>query len=204
MGEKITGIILSGGKSCRMGQDKGLCMLGDKPMIGYGLEVLESLCDEILISANDSFYEEFHYPVIEDKIRDIGPLGGLMSGISEAKNEHILVLSCDMPFVNTALFLYILEQKENYLAAIPDFRGLIEPTCGYYHKNILNIIEKQIRKQEYSLRKMLQNANYLKVVIEEQMVFYTPSIFSNVNTRTDLEEAAEIAKGFQNKDFWTK
>ena len=201
MSEKISGIILSGGKSCRMGHDKGLCMLGDKPMISYALEVMEQLCDEILISANDLRYSEFNYSIVSDEIRNIGPLGGLMSSISKAKYDHTLILSCDMPFVNTALFQHILQQKEGHLAAIPEFHGLIEPTCGYYHKNILPIIHKQIQKEEYSLRKILQKADYKKVLIEEKMLFYTPAIFSNVNTQMDIEEASQIIKKIKHKDI---
>ena len=174
-----------------MGQDKGLCMLGDRPMISYGLEVLNSLCDEILISANDGNYDSFHYPIIKDEIMEIGPLGGLFSAIKRAKHKHILVLSCDMPFVNRDLFQYILENKENRLAAIPQIGGFVEPTCGYYHKDILSIIEAQILKKRYKLTDMLEKANYKKVNITTLMSFYDTHIFYNINHPKDLELATQ-------------
>ena len=195
MKKKITGIILSGGKSCRMGKDKGLCMLGDRPMISFGLAVLEDLCEEILISANDDEYLRFGHTIVKDEVKNIGPLGGLYSSIRQAGNEDILVLSCDMPFVNTALFEHLLRHKGNALAAIPEFQGWIEPTCGYYRKEILSIIKQQIDNQEYSLRTMLEKANYKKVQINEQMPLYTPYIFSNINEQTDMFAAeSHLAK----------
>ena len=186
---KITGIILSGGKSCRMGNDKGLCMLGEKPMVSYGLEVLNSLCDEVLISANDGVYDKFNYPIIRDEVFEIGPLGGLFSAIKKAKYKHVLVLSCDMPFVNKELFEHILKGKGDRLAAIPQIGNFLEPTCGYYNKGILPILEEQIRKKEYRLRDLLEKAKYKKIEISNSMPFYTTHIFYNINNPKDLEEA---------------
>ena len=173
-----------------MGQDKGLCMLGDRPMISYGLAVLKEMCAEILISANDDEYLRFGYPVVKDEIKGIGPLGGLYSSIKHAGYEDMLVLSCDMPFVNTALFEYLLRRKGDALAAIPAFHDWIEPTCGYYHRDILPLIKQQIDKQEYSLRAMLEKADFKRVKINENMPLYTPYIFSNINKPDDMLAAA--------------
>ena len=188
---KITGIILSGGKSCRMGHDKGLCMLGERPMISYGLEVLNSLCDEVLISANDGNYDSFDYPIVTDEIIEIGPLGGFYSTIKRAKNEHLLILSCDMPFVKKELFQYLLEKKGNSLAAIPQIGDFVEPTCGYYHKDILSIIESQIEKKKYKLKEMLEEANYKKISITHLLPFYDAHIFQNINNPQELEIATK-------------
>ena len=191
-GNNFTGILLSGGKSCRMGQDKGLCMLGDKPMAAYGLELLETFCDEVLISANGDEYLQFGKPVIKDEIKNTGPIGGLYSAIKAAKHEDILVLSCDMPFVNEALFRHIIAQSNHCLAAIPADGDLLEPTCGYYNKKILPFIEEQIRKQKYSLRHLLEKAGYKKITLSAGMPFDTRHLFFNVNSPGDLQKAGKI------------
>ena len=75
----ITGIILSGGKSLRMGQDKGLMSLDGKFMIEHVIDHIKPLCKQILISANQEEYHKFGYPVVRDEIKDIGPAGGIVS-----------------------------------------------------------------------------------------------------------------------------
>jgi len=86
---KITGIILAGGKSSRMGMDKGFCALNGKPMVQYAIDILEQTCDSIIICSNNSDYELFDLPVIPDIIKDIGPMGGIYSGLKNSKTQWV-------------------------------------------------------------------------------------------------------------------
>jgi molybdopterin-guanine dinucleotide biosynthesis protein A len=96
-----------------------------------------------------------------------------------------------MPFVKKELFQYILDKKEDNLAAIPQIGDFIEPTCGYYHKDILAIIESQIEKKKYKLKDMLEEANFKKIVITDLLPFYDTHIFHNINNPQDLEIATK-------------
>ncbi|HHH55010.1 MAG TPA: molybdenum cofactor guanylyltransferase, partial [Bacteroidetes bacterium] len=138
--KNITGIILCGGKSCRFGEDKGLCTLAGKPMIEYPLSALNSICDEILISSNDPRYDNMGYKVIKDNIKNIGPIGGIFSALQQSKTEDNLIVSCDMPFVNEKLLNYILDNKNDHLVAAAFEGQYVEPLCSYYNKKVLPLI----------------------------------------------------------------
>jgi len=73
----ITGIILAGGKSSRMGKDKGWVLFRKKPLIDYAVELLGGICQSIVISANNSAYDKLGLPVYHDIIPDSGPMGGI-------------------------------------------------------------------------------------------------------------------------------
>lgn len=101
--DEITGIILAGGKSSRMGKDKGLCDFKGKALVSYAIETLRPLCGNLMISANyfPEKYAEFDLPVIADEVKNIGPMGGILSCLKQSHTQHNLVLSCDTPFVTT-------------------------------------------------------------------------------------------------------
>ena len=94
---KITGILLAGGMSHRMGKEKGFIRIGPKYLYQYALQVLDNLCDEVLISTckEGLFLEK--YPLVCDEIPGIGPMGGINTCLKQSSNEINVVLSYDMP-----------------------------------------------------------------------------------------------------------
>ena len=116
-----TGIILAGGKSSRMGADKGLLELGGKPLITYAFQALSGLCTTILISSSSEAYHSFGYQVIEDVFPGIGPMGGIYSALGKSKTEKNLILSCDLPFASKELMSYILQNSDVHQVAVPWF-----------------------------------------------------------------------------------
>ncbi len=191
---RLTGIILCGGKSCRFGQDKGLCTLAGKPMIEYPLQALKSICDDIIISSNDPLYDNIGYKVIKDDVKNIGPLGGIFSALQESKTRDNIIVSCDMPFVNAGLLNYIMENKNDHLVAAAFEGQFVEPLCSYYNKEVLPIIEQLIEEKQFKLRILLEKANYKKIIIDEKLNFYKNHLFLNINTRSEYERAEKILK----------
>ncbi len=186
--DQITGIVLAGGKSSRMGQDKGLCLFRDKSLVTYAIDVLKPLCGRLLISSNNlDAYEGFGYEVFRDEIHGIGPMGGLMTCLRQSKTEHNLVLSCDTPFVNTKLFEYLLGQLDVVQKAIVPVHGngFLEPLAAYYGRNSLTDIEASIANKEYKLMRFLKNIGAKRLAVENQN-FYTKTMFDNLNSPDDL------------------
>lgn len=190
--KKLTGIIICGGKSCRFGEDKGLCTLGGKRMIDYPLEALKDICDEIIISSNDDRYFNLGYKVIPDVIKNIGPLGGIHTALSESNTDDNIIISCDMPFVDKALLEYILRNKENALIASAFEGKYVEPLCSYYHKDILPLIEDMITNKRFKLQRLLEKANYKKIIINNKLDFYEEHLFLNINTQIEYHKAEKI------------
>lgn len=101
--ETITGVILAGGQGRRMGGvDKGLRELRGKPMIEWVLERFAPQVDSVLINANQNLelYARFGHPVICDEIGGYaGPLAGLQSALSKARDPLVATVPCDSPFL---------------------------------------------------------------------------------------------------------
>ncbi len=99
--EPITGVILAGGQARRMGgEDKGLVMLGARPMIEYAIDALRPQVDALLINANRNAerYRRYGYPVLPDLQGGYcGPLAGMASAMAAAKTAYLVTVPCDSP-----------------------------------------------------------------------------------------------------------
>jgi len=187
---EVTGIILAGGKSSRMGTDKGLQELCGKPLINYAIQSLSGLCSTILISTSSDAYQSFGYKTVADEIPGIGPMGGIYSALKQSKTEKNLVLSCDLPFVSKELLSFILKNSEGYQVAVP-WQGNqhYEPLCGFYHLSILEQISLYIQNNNYKLPDIFEKISINRLVINKESDFYTEELFLNVNSKHDLATA---------------
>ncbi len=109
----ITGVILAGGQARRMGgEDKGLILFQQQPLIRYTLEALAPQVDQLIINANRNIdtYQQFGYPVINDSLSDYqGPLAGMLSAMEAAETDYILSVPCDCPTISTTLRQRMME-----------------------------------------------------------------------------------------------
>ena len=90
---KITGIVLAGGENRRMGVNKALISFHGKRLIEYSITLMQRICNEVIISANNLQYETFGLPVIVDNYQSLGPLGGIEASLAYSKTKHNLVIS---------------------------------------------------------------------------------------------------------------
>lgn len=190
--EEITGIILAGGKSSRMGKDKGLCGFKGKPLVSYAINTLAPLCKNLMISANyfPEKYAEYNFPVVEDEIKGIGPIGGILSCLKKSPTRHNLVLSCDTPFVSTDFFRYLLENIENYQVVAPSHETfLIEPLSAYYNTNVIADMEAVVSEKNFKLLNFFTKIRFKALPYSPGLPFYIPYSFININTPDDLERA---------------
>jgi len=185
----MTGIILAGGKSTRMGSEKGLAVFGGKPLIHYALDVMIPLCDEILISSNSESYHNLEYEVIPDEYPGIGPMGGIYSCLNRSKNEINLVLSCDMPFVTVELFRCLLLKRGNSMICVPWYvKDHFEPLCGIYHKDVVKDMHMFILKKNYKLPDLFMQVAFMPVNVNELCPDRDRDCFININSPEDLRK----------------
>ena len=137
-------IVLSGGMSRRMGQDKGSMIIQDKPMILHILERLNYKINDATIVLNDAerianyqsllnqycegeIEENFDYSLqfVEDEIKGKGPISGIMTGLKNIKTDYALVLPCDSPFISEefigAMFNFLHDNSDSNVDAIIPF-----------------------------------------------------------------------------------
>jgi molybdopterin-guanine dinucleotide biosynthesis protein A len=186
---KVTGIVLAGGLSSRMGEDKSRMPFKGKPLIMYGIEALSPLCEKVIISSNFPVYDFTGCDVWPDELPVGAPINGLYSCLKRSETAWNLVLSCDMPFTGTELFAYLLEQAhDDEDALIPQHaEGLAEPLCGLYNRSSLDVFEQRVKLEQYSILQLLQAIRCRYVSIGPDQEFYSREMFSNLNSPADLD-----------------
>lgn len=187
--EKITGILLAGGLSKRMGREKGLIRVGDSLLYQYPLRILESLSQKILISTCGQLDMAEGHEQVCDTIAGIGPLGGLYTCLKYSGTDLNLVLPYDLPMVNRELFLHLLMCGDGYDMIIAATEaGKPEPLCGIYRKTVLPDIREMIREKNFAIHLLLPRVNSKIVIIDSSQPFFHEKLFSNVNSPGDLED----------------
>lgn len=187
MESTITGIVLSGGESQRMGSDKGLLLLNNKKLIEYPVDILRKVCKNIIISANTSSYNYLGFPVVADKYKSAGPISGLFAGLQASKTAHNIILACDMPFVDPGILDILLLNMEKYEIIVPSVDDWPLPVCGYYNKSVLPVLESEINKNNFSLQGILKKCNSLILEIDDEP---TRKKLININTREEFMKFA--------------
>jgi len=125
-----SGLILAGGKSQRMGQDKSLMVLGGRTLIQRVVDALAPLCDDIIVVTNSpDAYAHLNLAMVRDVFPDAGSLGGLYSGLSAVAREPAIAVACDMPFLNTELLRYQVSMSSDADAVVPDLSVASTPTA---------------------------------------------------------------------------
>jgi molybdopterin-guanine dinucleotide biosynthesis protein A len=183
---QITGIILTGGKSRRMGTDKALIEMGGQTLITRAIDFCRTFCDEILISSNIPGHKVEGLQLINDEINDCGPMGGIYSCLKQSTNEWNFVLSVDSPFVTTEFVSFLLTKKDGYNAVVPVHKNGKEPLIALYHKNGLPEIEVQLAKGNFKMDFLLGQVK-TNFVDSQSWVEKYPNLFYNMNYPEDLD-----------------
>jgi molybdenum cofactor guanylyltransferase len=186
MANEVTGVVLSGGKSSRFGQDKGLYPYNGKPLVLHALEILAPVCSKLMISTNDAAsYEGFGYECIEDISPNAGPLAGIQSALTHAPNDIVAIISCDTPHIPTALYTRLIESICNHDVVMPSHNGFIETMAAVYAKKCLLVIEAAIKSKRFRILDAIESMDSLFLGIENES-FYKPDIFHNINYKKDI------------------
>lgn len=150
MDELVSGVILAGGASRRMGRDKALLDLGGRPLIAVVAERLRAVADEVIICANHvARYAPFADRCVPDIYPGVGTLGGLHAGLHAAGHDWVMVVGCDMPFIRPVVlswFVAAAAGRDLVILKHPD--GRLEPLHAVYHKRCLPAIEASIAAGE--------------------------------------------------------
>jgi len=188
-----TAIILAGGKSSRMGFDKQFLMLRDKYIIEMITDKLKKVFKEIIIVTNrPDDYINYGFKLVEDEVKDFGPMAGIHVGLKSSGSMHNYVIACDMPFINLEYLKYMMElirQHEGKVDGVITKLGeWIEPFNAFYSKSLLETIEGNIKNGERQISTMLQESHAL-YISEAKAREFSPGweMFTNVNTLKDYE-----------------
>lgn len=189
-------VVQAGGKSSRMGLDKSLLPLHGKPMIQIVVEKVAALGDDLIITRNDPLCYENHLArIVSDEFKNVGALAGIHAGINAAKNDLVVVVAVDMPFVSVDLFQYMKSRISPYVdVVIPVSEKGFEPFHAIYRKtSCVKAIENAIHEHKSRIISWFDDVNVLKID-KEEIDHFDPSglAFYNINTPDDLLFAEQV------------
>jgi molybdopterin-guanine dinucleotide biosynthesis protein A len=182
----LTGIVLAGGKSSRMGHNKGLTEFRGKKLIEYPLSLLEFYCNELIISSNSPEYQQFGFPVVPDEVSDKGPLSGLVSALKKSSADWNIVLPCDMPFINRNLIDALIGNFCSFSGVVPVHNLFVEPLTAVYHKDMTVVFSHALERNELSLHSVIRIIEIYKLPVDKLLIKF-PLLFSNFNYPSDLK-----------------
>ena len=189
----ITGVILGGGQSRRMGRDKRRLNWEGEPFLDRVCGLMSSLFDEVLVVTAQEDYDCSHLPVrlVTDKIPQKGSLGGLYTGLLEAQNPLIFVVACDMPFLLKESIARLCLEPISDVLVVKLSTG-IQPLHARYSKRCAPVIEQMIHEGDLKIQNLVFRTGLTVKIIEESLFDdidpYRES-FDNINTPADLEFA---------------
>lgn len=193
---KVTAVILAGGLARRMNnQDKGLVLFHGRPMVGYAIEAVRPLADEIIINANRNVetYRQFGLPIVSDQIGHFeGPLAGILSAMMSADTELLLVLPCDSPLVTTEHLrrLLIAGLDENTDVAVAFDGERLHPVFLAIKTDLQSSLKDYLAGGERKIDRWLMQHRMVRVDFSDE-----PEVFVNVNTLAELSALEEGKNG---------
>jgi molybdenum cofactor guanylyltransferase len=186
----ITGVILAGGRSSRMGKDKAALVLDGRPLIARVVERLRQALDSaFIVGAEDLAALQPGAPIIPDERPGLGPLGGMATALAAAHTEWIFLVACDMPFIQPALVRHMaaiaLAAPQAQAVALRSPGGL-EPLHAAYRRDIAPIVAQALRAPHPSMRGLLGRLRVIEIAPEEAARF-DPRGLSTFNANTEEE-----------------
>lgn len=188
----ITGVILVGGKSRRMGRDKAFLEIAGRPLFEIVLELFRDHFSRVLLVGNrGERFASYGLPVLPD-IYPGSSLGGLYTGLYHAETEHVFVSSCDLPFPSAAVLRHLCSLKEGFDAVVPSTNYGYEPLFALYSKSCLAPIKAQLETGEFCAFAYYPQVKIRYVPPEELAPLDADGrAFLNLNTPEEFARAGE-------------
>ena len=188
----ITGIILAGGKSSRMGTDKGFLKLNGKTFVQHSIDALTPLVSKIIIVSDHEKYDSLGYQRITDTVKNAGPVSGILSGLEASKTNYNFILSCDIPLITTAVLKQLLSAYSPDKTIIQaESNGKSMPLIAFYKTQVKQVFKHYLEQNERRLRVVVKACQFKTVPLNDNQKRAT----LNINTK---EELKHIKDAYQN------
>lgn len=192
----VLGVVLAGGASKRMGIPKERLNFCGVSLLQLAVKRLGLVCDRVVISRKLRHGDE-PVEVIEDLPGLRGPLAGIVSALSAFEGEGILSLPVDTPFVPAGILFEVLRKREGADVVLPEVRGVIHPTIGFYRRSLLGVLQQEAMKGELSPARIVERTRGLrrKAIGEKELLRYgdPEKLLFNVNNPEAYRRALEMA-----------
>jgi len=188
-------IVLAGGRSSRFGTDKAFVKVGGSTIVESLLFILRPLFPKVIVVTNHpEKYQAFPVQIVEDRIKGLGPLVGIYSGLLASDSERNFVVACDMPLLNPRLIRYLASIPKGDVV-VPMIKDKLEPLHAIYSKSCLSAIANQIASGDYKIQNFFDKVAACYVG-ENEIRKYDPSLtsFLNINLQKDLKKIDQLIR----------
>jgi molybdopterin-guanine dinucleotide biosynthesis protein A len=192
----ITGFVLAGGASQRMGQDKSKLLVAGEALLQRQIRLLHSVCRSVAVLGPPQSFAGLEVPVFPDERPGRGPLGGLYTGLLQTRTEFNLFLGCDLPFMEASFLRYLCRRALERQAdvTVPESRHHeFEPLCAVYRRRALGAVRRSLDSGENKVTRFFSRVRCEMIPWPEvSRAGFSPRIFVNMNTPQDYEEAKRL------------
>ncbi len=189
----VSGIVLAGGRSSRMGQPKALLPFDGTPLIVHIVDALKRLFDQVIVvAAAGQPLPDMPVKLVQDDVPFQGPVGGICYGLRAADAEAAFVTSCDSAFLNRDLIAHLIAEIPDYDVVVPRWGDRLQPLHAVYRRSVLPLLQEQLVRGE--LRPVfLFDRVRTRTIEEEEIRRFDPdgASFFNMNTPQDYAAALE-------------
>jgi len=180
---ELYGLVMAGGESRRMGENKAFIVYHKKPQVYEAITLLNKICRNVFISCRKEHGNLFNSNI--KRIYDLdcakGPMAGILAAFKQFPDKAWLVLPCDLPFIDLELVQYLLEKRVpgRPVTLFSSEGGRIEPLVSIWEPKSYEILQKSAASEEYGITKCLNNCD-IEIVKSPN-----PEKLINVNTRQE-------------------
>lgn len=196
--QAISAVVLAGGESRRLGQDKCMLLVDGQPLLTRTLALLASLAGDLVVVSNDPHRTRdvpFAVRLVPDRTPGVGALMGLYSGLRAARHQRAVAVACDMPFLNLPLLRYMVDLSADYDVVLPRVGDMVEPLHAIYGKGCLGPMERQLALGRRRIISFFDDVR-VRYVEEAEVDRYDPRhlSFLNVNTPDDWRRVQALLR----------
>ena len=189
--ENCTAVILAGGESKRMGQDKASLRFGHDTLLNQAIRHMQPLFETLVVSVREP-REHLLFPQLCDRGSDRGPMAGIATALERVDSQWVFALACDMPFISTEMVVAMAGQRANQEVVVPCVDQVIQPLAAFYSKSCLPVMQAQMHEGRRSLQALIAKVN-ASIVSEQALRAFDPELlsFMDLDTQTDVIQAEQ-------------
>jgi len=200
---EVSGFVLAGGASRRMGFDKARLPLGSERMVDRQIRLLRSICRSVSIVGLPDKFTGTNVQVYEDEIPGKGPLGGIHTGLRRSRTEFSLFLSCDMPFMEARFLRYLCGQALVGRASVtvpPPWAKGLYPLCAVLRRRVRSAVRSSLASGQNQVGRFFSKSQRRTISKAEfARAGFSPRIFYNVNTPEEYEKVRQQFEGLNDQ-----
>ncbi len=183
----LSGVVLAGGQSRRMGRDKASIAFEGTTLLERSIRLLLPFVSSLIVAADRlDRYTLPNVPIVADPLPDCGPLGGILAALEASSAKEVFVLACDLPLVTPALVRTLCTLHPGSHIVIPSADGVVQPLCGRYPRSIHMDLRHMLERGERAVLDFVRSQHHHILDIAPGDPLYSPHLLWNVNTEDDV------------------